>query len=884
MRAELKNWIRLSLCLLAGTPPVAGVFAQEPMPAAPLLTETARVAAGARFAAEGRADRALEAGFPATAAVIYRQILAQPGLPEGDRHRITLALVTVLLDAGETTEAAGLLRAYDGPRSGGYHLRTALLAAQGRQWLAVKAALADSGVESLPAVDRGWWHYLRALVADAENDVDLRRREFAAALDQTVSAAQRANFQMAQELVLLRVDQTSEAQLAVFRGNMEKFAGQPTGYEATRFYAAALSVAGQRTEAIGVLQRALAVMPPSEQRTADQFQLLIGYIAGVGSEQGRRAFGELVRRAVLPETQRTALYLLARGAATRALRELLSRDLTRLVSGPVEHPVMEDILLVRAELALADQRYAEAEEDARVLLERFPGSTLKAAALGVRLSVAWELRRYRTAADVIAQLRTLLPPGRERSELGVLLAESFFRSEDFRGAAAAYEAALREAPAVEPAGTLIFQRVLAEIRADQLEVAAALLDEAVSNPAFDVMSRWQAEWNLTKEMQVRGQTAGAYARVDRLLQGGAAGVPPELRVRLLWLRAKLSFDTGQTEETLRLVAGILAEVQGSAEISGPTKTIVAGNATLLKAEALFARERDEEGAATLERLRSEFGGTQSAIYSYVVQARRLAQRGELARAQEMLTRLADENSGSEFAPMALYEAALYAERQGLERNLQEANNLLDRINRDYAADGLRFAALKKQGDLLRKMNDFTAARQVYEFALNNYPQQSGALAMQLALADTLFALGAGSVSNRESAAAMFERLRDLASAPVDLRVEAGFKWGYALATRKLTAKQEGAAENGDVARAIAVYWSVVDGFLLDAEQAGRLGATGRYWMSRTLLELGQLHESRGNMPEAIRAYQLIVEQRLSGVGQANAKLERYRAPSGGPSR
>ena len=59
------------------------------------------------------------------------------------------------------------------------------------------------------------------------------------------------------------------------------------------------------------------------------------------------------------------------------------------------------------------------------------------------------------------------------------------------------------------------------------------------------------------------------------------------------------------------------------------------------------------------------------------------------------------------------------------------------------------------------------------------------------------------MANYESASAIFERLRDLPSAPVDLRVEAGFKWGTALAKR------------GQAARAQAVFWSVVETFLLD---------------------------------------------------------------------
>ena len=118
--------------------------------------------------------------------------------------------------------------------------------------------------------------------------------------------------------------------------------------------------------------------------------------------------------------------------------------------------------------------------------------------------------------------------------------------------------------------------------------------------------------------------------------------------------------------------------------------------------------------------------------------------------------------------------------------------------------------------------------------------------------------------NYESASAIYERLRDLPSAPVDLRVEAGFRWGYALAKR------------GQTAKAQTVFWSVVDTFLLDAAQATKLGAKGRWWLSRTLLELGQLLEDAGRLDEAQRAYGLIIEHKLAGAAQAQAKLARFR--------
>ena len=471
---------------------------------------------------------------------------------------------------------------------------------------------------------------------------------------------------------------------------------------------------------------------------------------------------------------------------------------------------------------------------------------------------------------MIAQLRAVIAPGRERAELGVLLAEAFFRADDFKNAADAYDAALREAPQVVPAGVLIFQRVLADIRADQLEAAAKQLDEAAANPGFDPLNRWQAEWNLVKEMQVRGQAPAAYARVNRLLASGARGVPEELRIRLMWLRAKLSFDNSQPDITRQQADELLKSLAPTVQLDAALRTNVTSMAQLLKAQALLALNQDKEGFAILEKLRSDFRATAAAQYSYLVQAGYLTQGGDMAAAQKVLLSFVDNKDykHSEYAPLALYEAALNLERQGLDRQLSEAYKLLDRLINDYPADDLVFYALLKQGDLLRKLNDFPAARQIYESLINNQGQHPDILLAQVALADSLFAQGANSVANYESASALFERLRDLPSAPVDLRVEAGFKWGYALAKR------------AQVAKAQAEFWSVVDAFLLDPAMAGKLGAKGRYWVSRALLELGQIHEDAGRLDEAQRAYQLIVDYKLSGTTQAQAKLARFRTTGG----
>ncbi|MBI2518285.1 MAG: tetratricopeptide repeat protein [Opitutae bacterium] len=856
----MRNFAR-ALVLLSLLPTV--LPAQTP---SPLASESVAAAAvpGAWIVAEGRANSALQAGFPATAAAGYREMLAAPGLPTETRQRVTLALATALLDASELAEAEKALSTYDGPRNGAYQLRAGLLAAVQRRLPPAKAALATIKVEELSATDRGWWFYLQALLADADGNNDRAKEYYEQAKQTAVSALQRARFELAYESSRLRDAPRTEQRLAVLRGNMEQFAGQDFGYDVARNYAAALSVAGRKIEALAVLQRQLAVLAPGQRRIADQMLLLTGLIAGERSPTGQNALIELLNKAQQPETQRTALFLLARGAKAPAEREQLRSELGKLIGAPTLHPIIEDLLLVRAQAALADQQYNAADDDARLLLERYPGSPLKSAALGVRLSVAWELKRYRSAADFATQLRATVPAGRDRAELGVLLAEAFFRSGDYQNAADAYDAALREAPQVVPAGVLIFQRVLADIRGGAIEAAAKLLDDTAGNAAFDAVNRWQAEWNLVKEMQVRGLGAAALARVEKLLAQGAQGVPAELRIRLLWLRAKLSFDNGQPEAALKQVDDLTAALPG-AQLDAALRGEVASTAQLLKAQALLTLQRDAEAGALLDKLRVDFKASKAAEYSYIVQATNLSERGETVKAQQLLIKLADDHKESEFAPLALYEAALCAERRGLDDTLREAYRLLERLVQDYPRDELMFYARLKQGDLLRKLNDFGAARQFYENLINNYGQHPDVLLAQLALADSLFAQGGNSVVNYESASAIYERLRDLPQAPVDLRAEAGYKWGYALAKR------------GQGAKAATVFWSVVDAFLLEAKQAAALGGKGRYWIARTLLELGQLHEDAGRLDEAQRAYQLIVDYKLNGAAQAQAKLARFRA-------
>jgi tetratricopeptide (TPR) repeat protein len=157
---------------------------------------------------------------------------------------------------------------------------------------------------------------------------------------------------------------------------------------------------------------------------------------------------------------------------------------------------------------------------------------------------------------------------------------------------------------------------------------------------------------------------------------------------------------------------------------------------------------------------------------------------------------------------------------------------------------------------------------VYESLLNNFSRHEDIVLAQLALAECHDAQSATDPSHADDARILFEHLLYRVDAPVDVRAEAGFNLGFLLERR------------GNAEQARAVWWrDVVTAFLLDPAQSGELGARGRYWISRTLLELGQLDEAQGRLDQAKDAWRLIVKTDLPGVALARARLARFGPPA-----
>jgi len=827
------------------------------------LAEQAPIATPGEAWQRQAAESALRNGYPQIAATLYRRLAEGQGTLDA---RFLLNWSTALLASGEVEQAGEKLAQLPDPQMPEARLRRALIEILNREWERAADALEDLAATDVPAIDRSWYYLAQAWLADHEDEDEDAREAFQNAQQAAASPGLAAQFDLMQRAFELRRGTASEAELEDLRETQEEMAGSRAAFEAGRLRAITLARLNRRDRAVAVVEELLRTPGLDDFQLRPQFLLLLALVAGEDTGRSRVALRELLSLPQAPrDLQRVALQLLASNAFQVSDPAEFRESLNRWIEQTPPHPLIDRLLLVRAQLAAQRGDLDAAERDAKALLERFPGSRLVDAALELLAQVNWrrEPPRYRTAADYLQRLRQRLQAGGERARLSVLIGDSYFLNSDYASAAEAYGNALRET-GLGPAGPVLYQQVLSEIRAGRLEEAASHLD-GVSPVPLDAEARWRAEWNLLDAWRRAGNSERARQRLQRLLNADiVSNLSLPLRLRLRWLRLRLALDMGDAAEVPARVDAILQELAETedAALSTAERERLASYFRLIQGEAYFQLGQSEQGSAVFEELRRIAPGSGPAILSYLVSAREGAVQNRLVQAQQNLIELADLYPQSEYAPLALWEAALYAERRGLDSTYQEAINILERLANEYPDHPLLFYVRLKQADLSRKLNDFGTALLLYERVRNQFPQHSERFRAEMARADVLMAAGSAQQPERLASAILeYERLADLPAAPLDLRVEASYKWGKALNLQ------------GERERAKATFWGTLERFWPDAE-AGRLGTQGRYWLSRTIIELTGYLEQDGQLEQALRLYRRMLESGLPGETLARERIQR----------
>ncbi|MEO0794502.1 MAG: tetratricopeptide repeat protein [Verrucomicrobiota bacterium] len=812
-------------------------------------------------------DDALQAGLPGLAEGLYLGVLEEnPDLNEDARAWINIKLVSALIAQRKFDEAEAALPPQSGSMAYAVALRRAILAYSRSDLLALEQSLAQIRPEFLSQADLPWYYLLRGMEARMNDDLENSAIALEKALNQAVSPAQAAQI----EAVVLKGDviagKDDLAVLPVLKSKVAQTRGTRAGFDFARQLAVVLERLGRKDEAIDLLRSQMTMLTEQETAEAGQMLLLIGLISGRDSGRGQLAFQEILGGKGEADTQRLALYLLAAGSMKEdESRAKFLQTLDELIA-QADHPLRDELLLLRSRIKLEEGDLAAADADVAELVDNYPASPLAEDAWWLRAYMAWTESRYRSAADHLGKIRDNLPAGQQRARIGELIGDCYFLKGDYANAADVYYAVLTEKSAYWMAEMVFFQTVLSSTLAKRWDAARELLDQPNSY-AGEVL--WRAEWTYLDGLRNAGEIDIARERLSKLFQTGRS-LPQEnaMRWRLLWLDARLAYDAGDALAAANKARQLAIEVESSlnVELSEVPNLApeVASHLRLLEGQALIRSDQPEEGLAVLQDLRTTYPGSDPAILSILEEARYFAGQYSLAEAQRRLRELADRYRESPHAPAALYEAAIQADRQGLESTRRESLSILRDLIERYPEHPLVFRARLLQGNIARQLGEFGDARVVYETLLRDFADHPEIYLAELYRANSLLARSGDDPALLDEAADGLERLLDLASVPVDVRVEAG----YSLSRIQ--------SQQGRLQRASETLWLVIARFLRDPNSARQLGANGSYWMSRCLFELGDILEQDGKVEDARKVYAQIIQNGLPGKNLAAARLEKLR--------
>lgn len=801
-------------------------------------------------------DDALKSGLASMADDLYQQALLAD-IPQSARESVLLKRVSALIAQRKFSAARDIMALLPPSQNGAYLLRKSILNYDAGAYGEVEAALAELNPETLSRDDQPWFFLMSGLIAKRKGELEASAIAFENAMELAVTPAQDAQFETILLTTRLDTEEDSEDLLELLRKKSEANHGTRPGFGYAREYAVALDRAGRESEAIAVLQEQLPLIETDENDEKAQTLIMIALIAGLDSRRGQLALEEVLSTAQRPSDQRIALYMLADAERTEEQRAAFQSFLNGLIAEG-DHPIGDELLLLRARYYRSRGQTELATQDAEQLLSQYPASSFGSDARWLLAYQAWEDKRYRTAADYLQQIREGMPQGSEWRYLGQLVADCYFLNGDFATAAGVYQSILQD-EAVETIDSSVgYQMVMALIELGDLQRAAQALDDLQQDERLDADYLWRAEWNLVEAMRQADQTVEAFTRLSRKLGiTPFSALQPELRLRLMWLSAYLTFEAAEYAEVPRLVNDALFELsQGQAAILPDSeKQILASNLLLLQAQAELRSGAVSAGMTTLAGLRKDYPNTDAAVRSYLVEARFLAGAYRSAEAQLRLREMADNYPDSKQAPIALLEAALMAEKQGQSRNFEEAREILKMLIERYPNAPEVFHAKLSMGNLARKLNQFGAAQILYENVLRDYADRDSEFPLYLAelyRADSLLAQSANDTSRLDGAAESLDRVMDNPDTPLDALTEAGYK--QALIHWR----------QGNNSRARESIWLMVTRYLKDPVEAQRLGPRGRYWLSRALLELAQRLDASGESSEANDIYDVVIDYELPG--------------------
>ena len=905
---------------------LAGPFTPSDVPFAREDSNLDQTVTAMEDAAKGRS--ALAIGLPSLAIQYFTDVLARPGLSAAARDGLNLDLATAYLADRNLTGATAALRAVSATNSAAFLLRDAMLNELKGQWPSVGAQLAQVPVTQLSAADVPWYYLAEATLAEWTRNAREANADWTMAIAKAANPNQAAQFEAERwkGQIFLGLPATKEIRDQLQK-QMDDAAQDPNGPNSSKYaldLAIVLDQLGQSSDALQLLQKNLQRVD-LDRSSLNKLRLEYVIIDQQGPAADAAHDQETLQTilkdwpeknapdlADLIESQKTALNLLENGKLAQNAKDLKSL-IDGLVLDPRGHPLIKPLYLLQMQLALGLNQNAEAAAAAQHLLalpkdQELARDTAREGAWLTLAYVAWSAspKQYLEAAKNLNSLRDALPEDEpERKVITARLADLYFLNGDQTGfkdyyanAASLYATLIKDPPPEEQLGSLLERAVESEIKAGQLDDAAARLDE-VAQQLADADERWRAEFNLLLALRDAQQVEKAFARLNHLLDAGHINkLQIELRLRLRWLDAWLAVAANdpsavakaqvlQDEAEIEVKA---AAVSGNKELEASRRELAA-NGVLQKVYAADQAGNAAEMGKSYAELQANYPGTDAAVQGLYWHACKLADQNNNSDAATEMNALANQfidpadpskrqKPGAELAPLALYKAALYQEAVNGSGKFDDALASLKKFAENFPDDyPLIFSVRFEQGDLYSRRNDFTLALDIFENLLGLLKKQNVPLAdalwahALLARADCLIAIAMqhhDDLQKSKDARDELVRLWNLDYLPASARAQAGFLYAHFLAD--------------DDPQKSKAYWQVIQKFLDNPKSSVELdkSSTGRFWLIECFRELGDYFEKQKDFDSARMVYQMAMDNNLK-KDMFQARLLSLPATSGNPA-
>ena len=589
-----------------------------------------------------------------------------------EKDALLLDLADLSIARGKNQEAEKYLEQIKTKRGGFWNLRKALLSWRAGNKEAFHQHLKDIEVQQLSQEDLPWFYFLQFVKAYHFGSTISAEQYLQKAYEHAEGTRQFTQLELLtlrEKFLARQEDKTLEVRLQRELESAEK------GREYAEFLAYLATVKfrlGKKAEALKLL---LDYREKEEENTPAELLILEGFITE-DALKSQNLWARVLDKSKENKGRFLALSLMANQLGEdddKALLATFKEKLDAWLKQDWEDPFRRRLLLLHTYLQIKENKLDEARGHLNELVKVLPKGELLNSVLRARAYLSWREKHYRLAADDLSKLRAESQDPKEVVRLGQLMGSCYYLNGDYMTAGDLYASLSKRLGKEESSqrARLLYQALVSYLKAHDTDRALSVLkgNEGLRNEEFF----WRARYVLVEYLARAGKLEVALKQLHE------DGEPPlEFRNLFYWLHARLEFAKGHYEKALSTAKGLLKQ-----EAMGKLETNMAAELLLLYARSLLYVGKTSESFALMKDLRERYKGSDAAIFSHLEEAHYTASQFKLGDGVEQLRRLGDLYPDSPYAPVALYEAAILASRQGLETGNREAITILNALIEKY---------------------------------------------------------------------------------------------------------------------------------------------------------------------------------------------------------